>query len=173
VIDASMKVQYRITEDDYAAAARLHAWRDFTTRPSTTNLFPLFTILVVLGVGLWTGSTATVPALFLAIVAISIVCACTLFLYVPSRARWHYRRYKSMQEPITAELTEEGIRFSNSDSEGLVRWSKVLRWLQNDRFIMIYTMPILFYLVPKSIAREGFDIPMLIRRLAEQVGPER
>jgi hypothetical protein len=27
--------------------------------------------------------------------------------------------------------------------------------------------------VPKSIEREGFDIPLLIKRLAEHVGPER
>jgi hypothetical protein len=34
-------------------------------------------------------------------------------------------------------------------------------------------MPILYYIVPKSIAREGFDISLLVQRLAEHVGPER
>jgi hypothetical protein len=34
-------------------------------------------------------------------------------------------------------------------------------------------MPILYNVVPKSIEREGFDIPLLVRRLAEHVGPER
>jgi hypothetical protein len=31
----------------------------------------------------------------------------------------------------------------------------------------------LFHIVPKSIAQEGFDIPLLVQRLGEHVGPER
>jgi hypothetical protein len=46
-------------------------------------------------------------------------------------------------------------------------------WRQNNQFILVYRMPILFHIVPKSIAREGFDIPLLVQRLAEHVGPER
>jgi hypothetical protein len=34
-------------------------------------------------------------------------------------------------------------------------------------------MPVLYYIVPKSIERDGFDIPLLVQRLAERVGPER
>ena len=68
---------------------------------------------------------------------------------------------------------DAGIRFSNSDGEAVLPWSKVLQWRQNGQFILIYLMPIMFYILPKSIAREGFDIPLLIQRLAEHVGPER
>jgi hypothetical protein len=92
---------------------------------------------------------------------------------VPSLARRHYRQYKAIQELITAELTDAGIKFSTADGEGLLTWSKILQWRQNDRFILTYAMPILYYIVPKTVAREGFDIPLLLRRLAEHVGPER
>ena len=78
-----------------------------------------------------------------------------------------------MQEPMAAELTETGIKFSNGDGEAILPWSKVFQWRQNDQFVLIYGMPILYYVVPKSIAREGFDITLLVQRLAEHVGPER
>ena len=52
-------------------------------------------------------------------------------------------------------------------------WSKVFQWRQNDQFVLIYTMPIIYYIIPKSIEREGFDVPLLIKRLGEHVGPER
>ena len=71
------------------------------------------------------------------------------------------------------ELTETGVKFSNGDGEANLPWSKIFQWRQNDQFILIYGMPILYNVVPKSIEREGFDIPLLVRRLAEHVGPER
>jgi hypothetical protein len=89
------------------------------------------------------------------------------------RARRQYRQYKAIQELITAELTEAGINFSTENGGANLQWSKIFQWRQNDQFILIYPMPILFYVVPKSIAREGFDIPLLVQRLAEHVGPER
>ena len=168
-----MKIQFRIAEDDYASAARLHAWRHFIASwRSTANLLGLGIIVVLVSIGLWE-RVVSVFALVFIILIIAIWCAWNLFIYAPGRARRHYRQYKAMQELTTAELTDAGIRFSNSDGEAVLPWSKVLQWRQNGQFILIYLMPIMFYILPKSIAREGFDIPLLIQRLAEHVGPER
>ena len=167
-----MKVQYRITEDEYADVARFHAWRHFIARPSTMMLIASGIALVLVGIGLWTRWINGQIFVF-AIVIFSMLYAFNLFIRVPSQARRHYRQYKAIQELITAELTDAGIRFSNSDGDGVLPWSKLLQWRQNDRFVLIYGMPILYYIVPKSIERQGFDVPLLIRRLAEHVGPER
>ena len=167
-----MKVQYRITEDDYASAARFHAWRHLIRRPSTLTLVGGGICAAVFAADAWVHPGVVLfPALMVACAAVA--GAFVLFVYTPSRARRHYRQYKAIQEPITADLTDAGIRFSNSDGEGTLPWSKVLQWRQNDQLILIYAMPILFYVVPKSIEREGFDVPLLIRCLTEHVGPER
>jgi Na+/melibiose symporter-like transporter len=165
-----MKVQYRITENDYANLARFHAWRHFIARPSAKQLVAF--IVALLCIGLWIGPAAAL--IFVIVVAVFVILfAVGLFLLTPSRARRHYRQYKAMQEPIAAELTETGVKFSNGDGEAILPWSKVFQWRQNDQFVLIYGMPILYYIVPKSIGREGFDIPLLVQRLAEHVGPER
>jgi Na+/melibiose symporter-like transporter len=167
-----MKVQYRITEDDYAGAARFHAWRHFIARPSTMTLVACGIVVVLLGISLWTRA-ANAQMIVFAIVIFSILLAVALFVRVPILARRHYRQYKAIQEPITAELTDAGVRFDNSDGEAILPWSKIFQWRQNDQFILIYGMQILYYIVPKSIEREGFDVPLLVQRLIEHVGPER
>jgi hypothetical protein len=167
-----MKVQYRITENDYANLARFHAWRHFIAGPLATQLAACGIIIAMFCIALWVRPGA---ALFFGIVftVMMILYAASLLILTPSRARRQYRQYKAMQEPIAAELTETGVKFSNGDGEAILPWSKVFQWRQNDQFVLIYGMPILYYIVPKSIAREGFDIPLLVRRLAEHVGPER
>jgi hypothetical protein len=71
------------------------------------------------------------------------------------------------------ELTEAGIKFASVDGEANMPRSKVFQWRQTDRFILIYGMPIMYHVVPKSIEREGFDVPLLVQRLSQHVGPER
>jgi hypothetical protein len=109
----------------------------------------------------------------IAVAVFVILYAVSLFVLTPRRARRHYRQYKAIREPIAAELTEAGMRFSNEDGEAILPWSKIFQWRQNNQFILIYGMPVLYYIVPKSIERDGFDIPLLVQRLAERVGPER
>jgi hypothetical protein len=167
-----MKAQYRITEDDYANASRFHAWRRFIARPSTAQLAYGGILVALLGICMW-ALPAIAPVFAVTGATLAIMIAFGLFVRIPSRARRLYRQYKSIQEPITAELTDAGIKFSAPDGESNLPWSKILRWRQNDQFILIYPMPILFYILPKSIAQEGFDVPLLVQRLAEHVGPER
>jgi hypothetical protein len=122
--DTSMKIEYRITEDDYAAIARVNAWRRLIARPSTNQLVAGALIGALSGIWLWKDPRA-VPAL-----------ACLVAILM---ARGYCRGRRS---------------FSGGKT-------------------IIYSMPVLFHIVPKSTAREGFDIPRLVQLLAERVGPER
>lgn len=167
-----MKVQYQITENDYANLARFHTWRHFIARPSTTQLVAGGIIVALLCIGLWMRPAAAL-ILVIVVAVFVILFAVGLFVRTPSRARRQYQQYKAIHEPIAVELTETGVKFSNGDGEANLPWSKIFQWRQNDQFILIYGMPILYNVVPKSIEREGFDIPLLVRRLAEHVGPER
>jgi len=167
-----MKIQYRITEDDYADLARFHAWRHFVALPSVWQAVAGGFLASLIAVGLWTFPGAIYLFAF-AIALFATLFALNLFVVIPNRARRHYRQYRAMQEPVAAELEEAGIRFSNADGEAILPWSKIFQWRQNDRFILIYGMPILYYILPKAIGREGFNIQRLTERLVEHVGPER
>jgi hypothetical protein len=167
-----MKVQYQITEDDYAACARFNAWRHLIARPSTRMLVTSAIVVALLGLRLWKDPRIALAFAYVAAIYAAFI-AYRLFLGIPRVARQRFRQYKAMQGPITAELTDAGVRLSNEDAEGILPWPKIYQWRQNDQFVLIYMMPGLFHIVPKSIAQAGFDIPRLVQQLAEHVGPER
>ena len=167
-----MKVEYRIAEEDYVNAARLHSWRQFFRRPSNAQITAGFILLLVIGYGLLTFPKGT-AAFLLSIAVCSVIAAIVLSIAIPIRARRHYRQYKGIQEPGAVEQTEAGIAFSGPNGEGVLRWSNIHQWRQNKRLVLIYGMPVLYYILPKSIERDGFDMQRLIQLLAERVGPER
>jgi hypothetical protein len=168
----SLKAQYRITEDDFAKVARLNAWRNLIARPSAPQLMARGIIIILLGLAIWK-HPAAVPVFAFISTVFAILIAIALFVRGPRLSRQLYRQYKAIQEPITIELLDDGIRLSSPDGYSNVPWSKIFKWRQNEQFILIFKMPLLFHIVPKSVAREGFDIALLVRRLAEQIGPER
>lgn len=91
----------------------------------------------------------------------------------PIMGKRSYRKYKSIQNPITINLEDEGVRFTNADSNGIIKWENILKWRQNDSYILIYSMPRLYHVVPKTIEDSGFDLLSLIEKLRNNVGTER
>jgi hypothetical protein len=141
---ARMKAQYRITEDDYVKAMRFHTWRDFIARPSATQLALRFVIVILLGLAVWIEPTVSLVGILVLAIAVAVL----LLFWVPALSRKHYKQHTAL-------------------------WPKVFQWRQNDQFVLVYRMSLMFHIVPKSLAREGFDIPLLVRHLAEHVGAER
>jgi hypothetical protein len=165
-----MKAEYRITEDDYAKAARLHMWWYLIAQRSAIVTYAV--IVILLGLAAWM-FPAFAP--FAAVIVVFVMSTVLLAVYfsAPNRARRYYRQYKAIHEPMTVELSDDGLRFRSTDGEGIVRWRTIFKWRQNRRFVLIYPMPILYYIVPKSLEQQGFDIPLLVQRLTERVGKER
>jgi hypothetical protein len=164
-----MKAEYRITEDDYAKAARLHMWCYLTQRSAIVTYAVM---VILLGLAVWMfPMIAPFAAVFVVVVMGTVPT--TVYVTAPNIARRHYRKYKAIHEPMAVELSDDGLRFSSTNGEGIVRWRTIFRWRQDRRFVLIYPMPALYYLVPKSLEQQGFDIPLLVQRLAERVGKER
>ncbi len=95
------------------------------------------------------------------------------FFSAPYISTWSagmtYNTYKDIiGEPRAVELLEEGIMLTTEDTRVLVRWSRIKHWQQDDRFILIYVMPQVVHIIPKSLQKHGFDIARLIRILEEK-----
>lgn len=92
------------------------------------------------------------------------------YVVSPILARKHYRKYKAIHDEFAVELVEDGVRFTSPDSDGKITWAKVLKWRQNEKYLLIYPMPRLFHIVPKSVAAQGFDLQALANELVRHVG---
>ncbi|QNK67487.1 YcxB family protein [Variovorax sp. PAMC26660] len=164
-----MIAKFRISEDDYAAAIKVSA------RPSRMRRALLIVMVVVLVlsalIGAAIGSRRLWPFTLASLFCGAVVLLLTFFL-APMLARRHYRKYKGMQEEFGAELLDNGLRIMSPHADGTVVWANVLKWRQSDRFVLIYLMPRLFHVLPKSVAEQGFDLQGLIERLNRHVGPE-
>ncbi len=163
-----MKVSYLITEEDYVAAVKLSA---IPTRKRRYALLLLIASLGVLG-GLF-GATVLQDVAAGAIGGLlggTLLFLVSHFIWVPYNGRRNYRKYRAIQLEQWLELKPEGIAVGSETSNGIVTWENVLKWREDERFILVYLMPRLFYIVKKALVGEGVDIHGLRRKLLENVG---
>lgn len=167
-----MEVTYRISEQDYVNITKLSA--KFTPRIVLAYCVAvLVLVLLVIYRSQILRGGALPAAVIGGLIAGLVVVFVMRYIVVPILARRHYRKYKAIHQEFALELVDDGIRFSSANGEGKVLWSQVDKWRQNDEFILIYLMPRLYYMVPKSIADQGFDLQALIEKLLHHVGPPK
>ena len=166
-----MKVEYRVTEDDYAEAMQFHEWRR-AGRPSaiTTAIILIPLILVILAVWRLPPDAAYIITIYVVTVSPAVVAAVRVYIGVLNGARRMCRQCKAIEEPMTVELSDEGLRLGSALGEAITLWRMIFQWRQNDQFLLIYNVPRVFDVVPKSVAQQRFGIPLLLQRLAKRVG---
>ena len=161
-----MTATFRISEDDYVDAMKLYARLPRTARWLLGAAAVLLVLAAVFG-------TRQVQASALGGLAggAGVLLAMRVFV-MPMTARRHYRKYKAIREEFSAELLDDALRLRAPHGESRIIWANVLKWRQDDRFVLLYLMPRLFHVLPKSVAAQGFDVAALVERLNQHVGPE-
>lgn len=159
-----MIAKFRIPEDDYAAAIKVSA------RPGRMRRVLLIVMVVVFSLAAVLAGRALWPLVLTGFIGVGIIVLS--IAVAPMLARRHYRKYKGIQVEFSAELLDNGLRVRSPNGEGTLIWENILKWRQSDRFVLVYPMPRLFHILPKSVAEQGFDLQGLIERLNRHVGPE-
>lgn len=159
-----MNTSYRISEDDYVNAMKLFI--TLTPRAKAIYLVAslVFVVLAIFGSPVIKGGAIGGFAGGL------IVTIVGRYIVSPILARKHYRKYKAIHDEFSVEILHDGIRLSSPNSDGKLTWENMLKWRQNKDYILIYPMPRIYYILPKSIASSGFDVQLLINRLTQHVG---
>lgn len=159
-----MKATYKISEDDYVNAMRLFS--KFTTR-QVLGFGLAATALVFLG---FYGSLVWSAGAVGGLVGGAAVTVIGRYVVSPMLARRHYRKYKAIQEAFVIELVNDGVHLSSPSADGTVKWDQIHKWRQDDDLVLIYPMPRLFHIIPKSVASQGFDLRALTDGLLQHVG---
>lgn len=159
-----MRATYRIAEDDYVNAMKLY------NKFSRKQIIAFSTAaLALVGCAVF-GNPIIAGAAIGGLIGGIIVGVVGRYIVSPFLARRHYRKYKAIHEEFTVDLRDEGIYMSSSNGEGKITWDKILKWRQNDRYVPIYPMPRLYYILPKSIESGGIDLARLTGLLKQHVG---
>ncbi len=159
-----MKATYRISEQDYVNAMKLFA----RLRPRLVILYLVGALaLVVLATF---GSPALRGGAIGGLIGGFSVALVGRYIISPLLARRHYRKYKAIHEEFTVDLIDDGVRFTSPNGDGKITWDKVYKWRQNEDLVLIYPMPRMFHMIPKSVAIQGFDLQALTDGLLQYVG---
>ncbi|MDQ0570200.1 hypothetical protein QFZ42_002034 [Variovorax paradoxus] len=161
-----MTATFRISEDDYVDAMKLYARLPRLARWILIAVAVLLVLAAVFGTRQIQASTLG------GLIGGTGVLLAIRFVVMPMTARRHYRKYKAIREEFSAELLDDALRLHARHGESRIVWENVLKWRQDDRFVLLYLMPRLFHALPKSVAAQGFDVSALIERLNQHVGPE-
>lgn len=163
-MSSSHQVSYRISERDYVAAGALFA-RMTSRHWAVLGVAALIVLVLIVWnpVGI---RSAAIGGLIGGVVAGLGV----RYGVNPWLLRRHYRQYKAMQEEVTLRLLDEGLHFSSSLGDTRWTWDKLLKWRENEHYILIYPMPRLYHLLPKSVAAAGFDVAALQAALRRHLG---
>ncbi|MET3494253.1 YcxB family protein [Variovorax boronicumulans] len=161
-----MTATFKISEDDYVDAMRLYGRMPRLAR----------WVVIAIAAGLLLtaifGSRQIQSGALGGLVGGTLVLLALRYLVLPMSARRHYRKYKGIQDEFSVELQDDCLRLWAAHGESRIIWTNLLKWRQDDRFVLLYLMPRLFHVLPKSVASQGFDVDALVERLNRHLGPE-
>ena len=159
-----MSTKYRISENDYVNASKL-----FGRLTSRQIKFCLPGLLILLGTAIF--GTEEIRQ-----IAIITICVAIVFYFAgnyvisPILGRSYYRKYKAIQDEFEIDLFDDGVFIGSSSGSGKVLWNTINKWRENDNYILIFPMPRLYYIIPKSLHASGFDVSLLVKQLTHHVG---
>lgn len=159
-----LQTEYTITESEYVQASKLNA------RLTKKQLMVSLAIIVILvAVAYFAGDNVFRGGAIGGLIGGAggyLICR---FLVAPWRVKRLYRSYAAIKEPCIVELHDEGVKFLAKGGESLMVWSHIMKWRQDNNFLLIYQASHLYHLIPKRL---GETINEIVRKLEENVGEE-
>lgn len=159
-----MEIQYTISEADYVNSIKLAA---VASRKQLVWLSVGAFGLLFLGI---LGTDSLKPMGYCGLIFGFLGYFITLYIVSPWQAKRHYRKYKSIQKPVSIELVDGGFTITSDSGQGNAKWENLLKWRENNKYVLVYLAPKIFYMIPKRIEESGFDMELLRLLLREKLG---
>ncbi|QIQ21197.1 YcxB family protein [Zophobihabitans entericus] len=146
-----MKITYRISESDYVGSIKQH----FRLTSKHKIMYGAITVVALLLIVWGEGFMYPLAGALLAMVLVSFIIREVIYPWV---ARRDYKKYPGMKDVFTIEPTNDGFAMTSAHSTFMLTWDIILKWQEDDKYIRIYTMPKLFFTIPKSfIVADGYE----------------
>jgi len=159
-----MTARFRISEKDYVSALKLYG----KLTPRMLAIYLLVAGALVL-IAIF-GTTLLRSGAIGGLIGGGIVVILGRNVVTPLLAKRHYRKYKAIHNEFSISLSDGGVCIESTNAKGFLPWSDILKWRENDEFLLLYLMPRLYHIVPKSLSQRGFDIDLLVNGLNKNVG---
>jgi len=159
-----MEARFRISEQGYVEAMKLHGKLTLKVLLVYLLFGLILVVIAMLGNPILKGGAIG------GLVGAAVVVILGRLVLQPVLARRHYRKYKAIHDEFCIRLDDAGLGLESSNAKGILPWDDILKWRENEDYVLIYLMPRLYHIVPKSISQDGFEMTQLIKTLNENVG---
>ena len=85
------------------------------------------------------------------------------------RVKKEFSQHKLIQQGYTFEFDAQGCRLETVHGFTKYDWQDLLKWASNSKSIIIYPAPRVFYIIPKRLNSDEFDIQLLESYLMKQL----
>jgi hypothetical protein len=92
---------------------------------------------------------AAAPYLFALLIIVP-----TILIVSKHRLGKTYDDQSSLRETFTADIGEEGVRYSHTNGTRLLRWEQIKKWSEDSRFIYLFESDLYARILPKRALSE-------------------
>lgn len=157
-----MEVEYIITEDEYVKANKL-----FSKPTRRILIFYVITVILLVVVAVFGHTFVVKLAAAGGIVGGVLGHLIVRHIYAPWRTRRQYRSYQAAQELVSVTARTESLFFKSKIGEATIEWSRIVKWRENEDFLLIYQASEVYHIIPKRV---GEIVDRLRDSLSKYVG---
>jgi hypothetical protein len=160
-----LEAEYLISEDEYVRANKL-----FTRLNRKYGIYYAVAVAAFVAVAVFVKSEVVRFGAIFGLIGGIIGHVITRHAIAPWQTRRLYRTYRAVKEPVGILLEEDGLRFRGSDTNSLLKWQHLIKWRENQEFILVYQNSRLYHIIPKRLGSSGLDIAGLIAKIEANIG---
>lgn len=167
-----MKFILQLQPQDMIDAQRLHMRPRLFFRIMIYGLMAIYGILIVSAVyslftqGEWMDG-ATFP------LGLGIYVALLFYVFMPWNARRVFKQQKTLHDPFTMELTEEGLFVDSTRGTLRMAWKDFHKWKINQKLILIYHSERMYNLIPARAFTNDAERQTVLTLIESHLGKPR
>lgn len=151
-----MEIKVNYTPQDILEAQKLHYLKGIKYSLVGPLIFAV--VIAVLIILLFTNFNVSDRVIASSAVQISIVFIVLsvgyYFFYLKYYSKSVLKKTPAFNSLTTFEINEEGIRSSSELQNGITKWGVFIRAAHNDKVIILYPAPNIFWVIPRRIVSE-------------------
>ena len=159
-----MEVKYRISEEDYVNSVKLFGELSQLTIIIYIAGFISLAIMTIFASPIFQGGAIG------GLMAGLVVYLYGLYRTSSASSRRRYRSSRVAREEIILNLDEYGLRYESLNIDYKLVWNDIFRWRYNDSYVLIYLTPRIYFIVPRALTSQSFDVAQLMGSLNNNVG---
>ncbi len=146
-----MNITYQLTLNEYQEAVNFHYKN--TKRPLFVSIFLGFATFMILVGTDFANTREVINNILLVFFALSFYLLFTRMI-TAYQAKKIYNKSSILSKEVTLHISGKGIKEDKNNNDRTVEWKYFSKWIENEKYYIIYTSRYQFNVIPKRVMDE-------------------